>query len=369
MFSYMSLTLFWYTALHVATRVICTLLAITAIFNIIGIAEAFQNIGGKQNVSAWTIITLEAIKLPSTIPELIPFSFLIGSMISFHKLRMSNEIIAARTSGMSLNKIILPAIAFSLVFGIFALLVIDPIASATRSRYEALDRKVFGSNSRNLSVSTEGIWFRDQSLIIHGDSIGEDAFITKPIVYRFDETQTLIVRYHPEKLKISEGYWHLEGGVRIAQDSSIAPIYGEKIAATLSENDLRNSIQKPQTIPFLELNGYINVLDRAGLSTLGHSSYYYAKMVSPLLLASMVLIAACFTLPFGNQSKISRTILAGILTTFLFYIVNDFLYIMGSSAKLPPIVAGSASTLIMLCLGLALFMRADDLPPNQKTSE
>ena len=71
--------------------------------------------------------------------------------------------------------------------------VIDPVSSATSQRYDVMEKKIFGSGGRNLTVSTDGIWFRDQNntfaTIIHGDGVdGTVAEVINPVVYVFDKT-------------------------------------------------------------------------------------------------------------------------------------------------------------------------------------
>ena len=125
-------------------------------------------------------------------------------MHSFHSLRNQNEIVIARTSGLSLFKLMIPPMIFALVYGVFALVVIDPVSSATSQRYDVMEKKIFGSGGRNLTVSTDGIWFRDQNntfaTIIHGDGVdGTVAEVINPVVYVFDKNNRILNRYYPEK--------------------------------------------------------------------------------------------------------------------------------------------------------------------------
>lgn len=357
--------LFRYLVWHITVRVLLAMFAIVSVVSIIDTAELFRRVSDKQGVSSITVLAMEAVKIPSIVPELLPFGVLVGAIISFQKLRLNNEIIIARTSGLSMIRLIVPAAAFALMFALFSLIVIDPISSATTKRYETMEREIFGSTGRNLSVSTEGIWFRDQgknfSLIIHGEAIKvETAAITKPVLYTFNADDTIIARYYPEELFLKEGYWELRGGETMGRNGRITPMEGRQIETTLTQRDLSHSNKRPETIPIFELWNYIKVLENAGLPTLGHASYLYSQLALPLVLIGMVLIVGRFTLGFSNRSGWVHLVVFSLVAGLLFYFIKDFLYVMGTSGRLPPIVAGFAPGLIMLCFGSILLMRADE---------
>ena len=176
----LSLTLMRYLARHVAVRILAAIAIIVLIVAIVDTAELFRRVSNKENISSVSVLLMEAIKMPSTLPTLIPFGVLFGLMASFQKLRNTNEVTIARTNGISLLKIVFAPVLVVLTLALFTLIVIDPIASATKKRYENLQNDIFGGNRGTLTVSTEGIWLRDRntqlSFIMHGDSIDAAKF-------------------------------------------------------------------------------------------------------------------------------------------------------------------------------------------------
>ena len=208
----LSLTLMRYLARHVAVRMLAAIAIIVLIVAIVDTAELFRRVSNKENISSVSVLLMEAIKMPSTLPTLIPFGVLFGLMASFQKLRNTNEVTIARTNGISLLKIVFAPVLVVLTLALFTLIVIDPIASATKKRYDNLQNDIFGGNRGTLTVSTEGIWLRDRntqlSFIMHGDSIDAAKFsLVNPLVYTFDEKNRLISRYYPDALILKEGYW------------------------------------------------------------------------------------------------------------------------------------------------------------------
>ena len=78
--------LFRYMFQHLAMRVLMAALIIIAIVGVIDIAELYRRVAEKQGSGVLTVLSLEVVKIPSMIPELIPFGVLVGSIISFQKM-------------------------------------------------------------------------------------------------------------------------------------------------------------------------------------------------------------------------------------------------------------------------------------------
>lgn len=362
----LSITLSRYLFWHMMMRVLLVMLGGIVLIGIIDIAELFRRVGDKEGVGFLTVLVMQGVKTPSTIPFMLPFSVLFGAMYSFHTLRAQNEIVIARTSGLSLLKLMIPPIVFAVIYAIFALVVIDPVSSATSKRYDVMEQEILGSGGRNLSVSTEGIWFRDQNkryaTIIHGDAIDSaSSEIINPVVYTFDQNERILNRYYPESMILQENYWDLQGGLMMGPVGRVTPIDHAQIDTTLTARDLSHSNKRPETIPLFSLWNYISVLERTGLPSLGYESYLYSKLALPFVLIGMVMIAGRFTLTLSGRRKTTHVLVFSIVFGVLFYFLNDFLYVMGTSGRLPPLIAGFAPGFTMTVLGTGLLIRADEI--------
>jgi len=360
-----SFTLMLYMMRHLALRVTASVFAIVMIVAIIDTAELFRRVSNKEAISSFTVLMMEAVKLPSTLPTLIPFGLLIGLIISFQKLRSSNEIVIARTNGLSLLKITTGPIVFVVLLSMMVLVIIDPIASATRKRFETLEENLFGGNGRNLTVSTKGIWFRDRNstinMIIHGNEIDtENLELIDPLIYTFDGDNKLISRFYPDSLILQEGYWEIKGGHMLDQSAQVRDVTLTRIQSSLSQRDLTHSNKRPETIPLFELWGYIDVLEKAGLPSLAHLSYLYYQISMPFVFIGMVLIVSRFTLSLTERTGWRHVVIFTVTLGLGFYFLKDVLYVMGASGRIHPLVAGFAPAILMKIMGMGLLIRAEE---------
>ncbi|MCG8624410.1 MAG: LptF/LptG family permease [Proteobacteria bacterium] len=357
-----------YLVRHVGLHIIGACLVLVFLTGLIDFAEILNRASNRDSVSTMMAIAMGLFKLPSSLPVLIPFAVLFGALISFHKLNHHNEIIIARSGGFSMPRLVFGPIFLSFVIGVLMLIVVDPIASATSKRYTQMEEQNFGASSRSLTVSTEGIWLRDrndwQNLIVTGATLNrsDDALIILGgEVFVFSPENTWLTRYTPTTLSFVDNAWLMEGGTMMRRDGKVLPFATTTIRSSLTSADLTDSKQKPTTIPFYKLWGYIQVLDQAGLSSLGHRSYLYYQASIPLVLIGMVLIAGYFALSYRGRQQRSRLVLIAIACGLGFYFVKDMMYVFGTSGRLPPWVAGLAPGMIITSIGLATLIRADNL--------
>jgi len=74
----------------------------------------------------------------------------------------------------------------------------------------------------------------------------------------------------------------------------------------------------------------------------------------------MIMIAGRFTLVYSNRQGWTHLVVLTLGLGLVFYFFKDFLYVLGSSGRLPPVLAGSAPGIIMISLGTGLLFRADE---------
>ena len=357
-----------YLVRYIGLHVVGVCLVLVFLTGLIDLAELLRRASNRESVTTVRAIVMGLLKLPSNLPVLIPFAVLFGGLIGFYKLNQHNEVITARSGGLSMPRLVFGPVLFSFAFGVLVLIVIDPVATATAKRYAVMEEQSFGASARSLTVSTEGIWLRDrndsQNLIITGTTLKRNNTVLTILdgeVFTFTPENAWLVRYSPETLSFIGRAWVMQGGTMMQRDGKILPFNGQTITSSLTAAELTNSNQKPRTIPFYKLWGYIQVLDQAGLSSLGHRSYLYYQVSIPLVLIGMVLIASYFALSYRGRQRRWRLIIAAVACGLVFYFIKDMMYVLGTSGRLPPVVAGLAPGMIITSIGFATLIRADSV--------
>ena len=85
---------------------------------------------------------------------------------------------------------------------------------------------------------------------------------------------------------------------------------------------------------------YIRLADNAGLSAAGYRLQLHKLVSRPFQLASMVLLAAAFSLRFARMGGVQKMVLGGVLSGFLLYVLSKITEDMSTDR---PAVAGDRS--------------------------
>ena len=71
---------------------------------------------------------------------------------------------------------------------------------------------------------------------------------------------------------LKDKYWEVNGGVMMGPAGRVTSLDTAQIDTTRTRRDLNHSNKRPETIALISLWGYISVLERTGLPSLGHES-------------------------------------------------------------------------------------------------
>ena len=87
---------------------------------------------------------------PSITIAAAPFTVLLAAMVSFAVLARRSELVVTRAAGVSVWRLITPALVVAALLGVFAFAVYNPIASAFAARFETLEQRYFDRSSSRL---------------------------------------------------------------------------------------------------------------------------------------------------------------------------------------------------------------------------
>jgi lipopolysaccharide export system permease protein len=82
----------------------------------------------NRGINVFFVLKLLAYLLPSLLSLSIPMAILSGTLLCFGRLSNDNEVTAIRSSGISLNRIIFPVVAFSLIISLLLIPLNQTIA-------------------------------------------------------------------------------------------------------------------------------------------------------------------------------------------------------------------------------------------------
>lgn len=363
-------TLSRYIGKHFLLAILLALLVLIAITSLIDVVEMIRRASGRDGVPFRIIMALTLLKIPSFAAKLLAYAVLIGSMVALTRLTKTQELVIARSAGVSVWQFLSPAMIVALALGVFMTTVFNPFAAALMMRNEQIEGKYISSRSSLLAVSSSGLWMRQmennkdnnisEHIIYSAKLLQNDMSFAKVIIFSFNKDKKFVERLDASRATLSNGVLHLSEVIRSLPGKPPENIAEYSLPTTLTLEHIQDSFASPETMSFWHLPSFINMLENAGFSALKHRLYWHTLLASPFLMLGTVLIAAVFSLRSPRRGKVGILVVSGVVSGFLLHFFSDIIFALGAAGTIPVILAAWTPALIVNMIGVSLLLHLED---------
>lgn len=312
-------------------------------------------------------MTILGLHMPEIFVTTIPIGVLWATFLVFSRLNHDSEIIAMRTSGISLMRILRPVILFGLMtsftsFAINELIVPFSAPLARKLEIYSVYKNPFPNNQKNFTY-LEKSSKKKLRRIFYAAYYNADKDLLKNIVILDFTRAGLTQIYTAKKAKWlpKKGGWELYKGTNhfISTDDLLSRVSSFDvffIPSSSTPAKLIREISKPNEMNFFKLWTFLALQKN---STINTDDYYEArvafhnKFAGPIACLLIALIGAPLgILPRRSSSSWNYIILAIII--FQFYVSQSVCLSLAESNKLLPFVAAWFPNLVLLLVGLII---------------
>ena len=364
MLNKLPLTLYRYIGRTFAGYVALMLGLLLGVVLLFDTLELFRRASKKAELDIFAVLQMSLLKLPEVGQQIIPLAILFGAMYAFWKLTRSQELIVARSAGVSAWQFLLPALVIGLGFGIVKITVINPFSSVLITKFVEQENRYFRGQTSGINLAASGLWLRQANpqgeTIIHAENIKPETMEISDAVALFFEGDQFMGRLDATYGRLVNGEWQF--GHAWINEPGRAPVEveGYRINTDLTANTIEESFAQPDQISFWALPDYIRTLEETGFSAIRTRLHYYGLLAEPLLFAGMVLIAAAFSLRPPRRGGTLMLVAAGLMTGFGFFFLRDLAQALGTSETIPPTIAASIPAICSILTGLAALLQSED---------
>jgi len=153
------MTLHLYILKKYSLTTLRVLLILVLVILLIDVVENIRYLS-KRDASFDQLVRYSLLKAPKQIYSTFALVILISALTTFLGLSRSSELVVTRSCGVSALKILAMPIAAAAGFGVIAVVVLNPIVATTSREFSAYRAQFEKSFSSPLSISDEGLWFR-----------------------------------------------------------------------------------------------------------------------------------------------------------------------------------------------------------------
>jgi len=303
-------------------------------------------------------------KAPYIIVQIIPVCILMSVLIVLGLMTRNFEIVALRSSGVSIYYLIRPILTFGFLCGILLFFMSEIVVPITMVKANRIWLKEVRNDPAVISREKD-LWIKGNRSITHikyYNSANKTIFgVTRSF---FDEDFGLIRKIDAKKGVFEEGKWILhelieqnfsegEGGNDV--------IFHKKRAEKLDllPEDLKRVMKISEELSFKELLEFIREVESEGYDAAIYKVDLYAKIAFPFVCIIMCFFGTGVAVRGKTKDGLPVSIAYGVGIAFLYWIFYSFCLSLGYGGMLHPIIAAWTSNLVFLCLGTLTLLNAE----------
>ena len=346
-----------YIIRQILATFVFAMFALCIIFVIVNLMESLDEFIDKQ-ATFKVIISYYLYYLPEITKILTPVAMLISVLFTIGKLSNLSEIIAMKSGGMSLYRLITPLLTVSLLISLGQLYFNGWIVPKANHAKFDIEAKYFADKKSGGPIFN--LYFRDNPLrnviIKYYDETNKTGNNIAIEDYSDEKKPRLVKRIEAEKLTwdSSTNKWKLSNGVsRIYNETGIIVkrIENEEINLRIGDKQIKEFKRSTDEMTYPEFKEYLDLLNKGGKDVRKQVIEYYSNYAFPF--ANIIVVI--FGVPFASVKKkggIAIQIAAAMVISFSYLVFTKLGQSIGYSYMMNPILAGWIANLIFLGIGL-----------------
>jgi lipopolysaccharide export system permease protein len=359
----------FYISRHFLMAFLGALGVIMGLIFLFDVIELMRRTATHSEVGFSIILEMALFKLPQMVQLILPFAVMIGAMTAFWSMTRSRELVVTRSVGVSAWEILAPVMVVVMAIGVVDVVAFNPLAATLYKRYERLqDTMLLRGGASPLVLAESGLWLRethgDEQVVVHANAVRQEGFdlrLREVSVYVTDANEHFLYGIEAALGQLDKGFFHLTEASILRAGVPVEHVPTYDLATQLTLAKIQDNFASPETISFWELPSFINFFESAGFSANRQKLYFQTLLSSPLLLISMVLVAAAFSLkPDLRSGGILVRVIGGVVSGFVFYFFSKVVYALGLSATLPVVLAAWTPPTVTGLVGLAALFHLED---------
>jgi lipopolysaccharide export system permease protein len=357
-----SRTVAWYTARLFLVRTFAIMAALVIVLQALDLLSEtgdILSVPGNGQAQIWTYVGLRA---PQIIARFLPFSVLLGTILTLITMNQNSEVIALKAAGLSAHQVLAPLIVASLGVAALSFAFNDRIvsrATATLTQWQNVD---YGPLPVDRGDRTN-VWVRDGDDLIEVGQVrgrGDKAVLGSVTLYdRAGGNLQSIVRA-PRGVHAGSG-WRIGPATRFDVASGRQTALGSVVIGTgVRAEQFTLSSVDPDSLSFGALKAAIGDLSGAGRPTKALEGALWHKLSGPLSSVLMPLLGAVAAFGIARSGKLFVRAVIGMGLGFAYFVADNFALAMGNLGAYPPFLAAWAPFLLFFLIGEAVLFRTEE---------
>jgi lipopolysaccharide export system permease protein len=346
---------------YIAKSIILATLLVMMV--VLGLAFFINLLGELRDIGVGDYGLLQAalhalLELPFNLYTFFPMLVLLGGLLGLSMLASHQELIVMRVSGVSIQKIIRAVFTAAIVLIVIGMIIGEVIAP--RTHYLADMRKSMDQSGGQAVITASGLWVHEGNSFVHIDRVMAHQHLEGVTRYEFDNQHRLLAAYFARTMDYQNGHWNLHDLAKTtfsADHTSSQQLPEATWNLTLNPNVLSIGLLEPEEMPLTKLSSFTKHLKKNGVQATEFQFSFWKRILQPLTILVMLFLAVPFVFTAPRSINLGWQMVLGVVTGFVFYILDALLGQLSIVYQLPPFFAALLPILLFAGLGYILMLR------------
>lgn len=309
--------------------------------------------------AVWHYVSLRA---PELIAFGLPYSVLLGTILTLITMNQNSEVIALKAAGLSAHQVLAPLLVASLGVAVLSFSFNDRIVSRATAALDRWQKADYRPVPRDSGDRTD-VWVRSGDDLIEVDAItgrGDAAKLAGVTLYDRTGGNLVGLIRAPHGVRDGKG-WAIWPASRFDVASGRLTQLGRiHIADGVRPDQFTLATVDADGLSFRGLYEAIGDLRDAGRPTKTLEGDLWHKVSGPLSAVLMPLLGAVAAFGVARSGKLFIRAVLGMALGFAFFVADNFALAMGSLGAYPPFLAAWAPFLLFFLIGEAVLIRSEE---------
>ena len=339
--------------------ILFALVLILQTLDLLGESGKILAVAGNSDADVWRYV---GMRLPQIIETFLPFSVLLGTILTLITLNQNSEVVAMKASGMSAHQVLAPLFLAALLVAGISFAFNERIVTRSTAALSAWQKVEYKRVPPDNGVRSN-IWVRDGDDLINAATVetGGPAIVLRGVTIYERTGGVLSSMLSAPTARAVEGGWELTDAKRFLRRSGTVEPLGTIIAARDVRPDQFTLAQVDgDQLPFLQLQSAIADLEAAGRPVDALKGVLWHKISGPLSAILMPLLGAVAAFGLARSGKLFIRAILGMGLGFAYFVADNFALAMGDLGAYSPFLAAWGPFILFALIGEMILIRTEE---------
>lgn len=357
-----SKTMAWYVGKAFMIRTFAVMALLVVVLQALDLLGESGKIFAVDGNGTPELMRYLGLRIPQLISRFLPFSVLLGTLITLATLNQNSEVVSMKAAGMSAHQVLAPLLLCGLIVAIISFAFNERVVARSNAALDDWQKVEYGTVPPDPGYKTN-VWVRDKANLIHAGVVrGEAPNITLSNITIYDRTSgALDFLVTAETARSLPEGWRVIDAKRFDAKTGVMTDLGTIEAAKgVSPEQFTLANIDGDNLAFMPLRHAIGQLQTAGRPTQALEGTLWHKISGPLSSVLMPLLGAVAAFGLARSGKLFVRAVIGMALGFAYFVADNFAIAMGNLGAYPAWLAAWGPFFLFAIIGELVLIRTEE---------